>query len=433
MFTRLIKMILIVILLVMLCIALQQSITSIEAKTVKIASYNVENLFDLANNGTEYSAYIPNTGSGWTKDIAHSKYTNIAQVIKDLKADVVALQEVESKKALITLRNRLKDIGAYYPYYEIAESAPTPVKCAVLSTFKIVEREEIEIDTNVARNILKITLDIDGNGLILFINHWKSKRYPESMRIADATALKKALEKLQEDVDFILIGDFNANYNEYETFLNTDRLNDTNGITGINHILKTINNAALVNETLLTKQAANEYLYNLWCEVDETRRWSYTFSGEKESPDNIIVSKALYDTTGISYRDNSFDTFQPDYLFNGTMIYRWQITERGKGRHLGKGYSDHLPIYAYFTTEPFRFINNDNPESLEPEKKEPAPKLLDLNTASKEELMSINGIGPVLSSRIIDGRPYKTVDDLLNIKGIGPTRLKQFRSSFFVK
>ncbi|OQX90680.1 MAG: hypothetical protein B6D58_09750 [candidate division Zixibacteria bacterium 4484_95] len=38
--------------------------------------------------------------------------------------------------------------------------------------------------------------------------------------------------------------------------------------------------------------------------------------------------------------------------------------------------------------------------------------LLDLNTATKKELQSIKGIGPILAKRIIAGRPYKTVDDL---------------------
>ena len=54
--------------------------------------------------------------------------------------------------------------------------------------------------------------------------------------------------------------------------------------------------------------------------------------------------------------------------------------------------------------------------------------LLDLNTASQEELISINGIGPILAERIIAGRPYRTVDDLLKVKGIGPKKLEKIRA-----
>ena len=423
------KTIIISILFISLC-----CITSIEAKTFKVATYNLENLFDLTRDGTEYQEYIPNTGYGWTKDIANIKYTNIARVIKDLGGDVVALQEVESKKALIALLHKLKDFGVDYPYLEIAELKATPVKCAVLSKFPIAEKEEIQVYNKIARNILKITLDIDGNRLILFINHWKSKRGPESMRIAYAKKLKREIGKLKEDVDFILIGDFNSNYNEYKTFRNSGRLNDTDGITGINHILRTIKDFQMVNEKTLTKQDANDYLYNLWLEVSKRRRWSYNFFGKKGSPDNIIVSKGLYDNKGISYSDNSFNKFQANYLFKKKAVYRWQRAKRGSGRHLGKGYSDHLPIFAYFSTEPFLFKNSNTVSNdIAPFKlnKTTSPQaLLNPNTAGKEELMSINGIGPVLSARIIAGRPYKTVDDLLKVKGIGQKKLEHIRPYF---
>ncbi len=53
--------------------------------------------------------------------------------------------------------------------------------------------------------------------------------------------------------------------------------------------------------------------------------------------------------------------------------------------------------------------------------------LFDLNTVSKEKLMFINGIGPVLAERIIAGRPYITVDDLLKVKGIASKRLEKIR------
>jgi len=57
---------------------------------------------------------------------------------------------------------------------------------------------------------------------------------------------------------------------------------------------------------------------------------------------------------------------------------------------------------------------------------------LDLNTATERELQSIRGIGPVLAERIIAGRPYKTVDDLLKVKGIGPKKLEKIRPYFMV-
>ncbi|MBI5205759.1 MAG: helix-hairpin-helix domain-containing protein [Nitrospirae bacterium] len=66
-------------------------------------------------------------------------------------------------------------------------------------------------------------------------------------------------------------------------------------------------------------------------------------------------------------------------------------------------------------------------------KKTQSPKsMLDLNTASKKELQSIKGIGPILAERIIAGRPYRTVDDLLKVKGISPKKFETIRPYFFV-
>jgi competence ComEA-like helix-hairpin-helix protein len=58
--------------------------------------------------------------------------------------------------------------------------------------------------------------------------------------------------------------------------------------------------------------------------------------------------------------------------------------------------------------------------------------LVNPNTASEKELQSIKGIGPVLAKRIIAGRPYRTVDDLLKVKGIGPKKLETIRPYFVV-
>ena len=43
-----------------------------------------------------------------------------------------------------------------------------------------------------------------------------------------------------------------------------------------------------------------------------------------------------------------------------------------------------------------------------------AGALLRLNTASREELMNVNGIGPVLADRIIEGRPFLTAQQVID-------------------
>ena len=47
-----------------------------------------------------------------------------------------------------------------------------------------------------------------------------------------------------------------------------------------------------------------------------------------------------------------------------------------------------------------------------------------MNTASSEQLQKIPGIGAVLADRIIAGRPYSSVQELRNVRGIGPKKLE---------
>jgi len=46
----------------------------------------------------------------------------------------------------------------------------------------------------------------------------------------------------------------------------------------------------------------------------------------------------------------------------------------------------------------------------------PAKKKLDINSATKKELMELPGIGDALSQKIIDGRPYKAKNELTQKK-----------------
>jgi len=57
---------------------------------------------------------------------------------------------------------------------------------------------------------------------------------------------------------------------------------------------------------------------------------------------------------------------------------------------------------------------------------------LDLNRATREDLEALPGIGPVLAGRILDYRqthgPFRHIDDLEHVSGIGPKKLAQVKS-----
>jgi len=53
--------------------------------------------------------------------------------------------------------------------------------------------------------------------------------------------------------------------------------------------------------------------------------------------------------------------------------------------------------------------------------------MVEINTASLTQLDTLTGIGQTYAQRIVDGRPYSSVDDLLRVKGIGPKTLQKIK------
>lgn len=64
-------------------------------------------------------------------------------------------------------------------------------------------------------------------------------------------------------------------------------------------------------------------------------------------------------------------------------------------------------------------------------KKQPPPALIDLNAATVEELQELPSVGPQMAKAIVDFRqksgPFRSVEDLLAIKGITKQRLEKIR------
>jgi len=87
----------------------------------------------------------------------------------------------------------------------------------------------------------------------------------------------------------------------------------------------------------------------------------------------------------------------------------------------------HLPARFFLCLLVLAFCSS--PAALA--KKKPPAHPININTAGATDLQQVPGIGPSTAQKILDTRKsygsFKSVDDLLAIKGIGPKKLEKMR------
>lgn len=318
---------------------------------IKIASYNVQNLFDAKTQGTEYDEYIVGKHN-WSKKMSALKVDRTAEVICDLNADIIGLQEIENSYILAELLKRLKRVGCEYKYSAISHKKGSAIQVALLSRFRIKKSKDLEVSyAPKVRNILRVDLEIDSKPLTIFVNHWKSKSRNgyESKRIKYAKRLEKEILSMPKDREYIILGDLNSNYDAHLSL--SKKLDDTNGKRAISHTLKTLYNNTLIDKKKIKESSWGSH-YNTWQELPYKDRWSHKFYGNRSTLDHILLPSFMFNNSGINYVDNSFKVFKSSNLFTKKgYINAWKIKS---GKHIGKGYSDHLPIYAYFDFKPYK-------------------------------------------------------------------------------
>ncbi|MBD3344002.1 MAG: hypothetical protein GF401_02955 [Chitinivibrionales bacterium] len=342
--------------------------------TITVTAYNVENLFDITLNGSEYDEYVPGNNN-WTHTTFATKLNNIASVIAEISPHILILTEIENRSALDHLIDKLKAKDCHYRHSIIGDKPnPTTTCPAILSRYPIVSNRMFgtaKTEGYFSRNILEADILCGTDTLKIFANHWPSKRHPESRRIAAAKIIAQRIQELPSSCDYIIAGDLNENYNEYESFRNT-RHDDTRGKTALQHILATAESTPdrfpdYLTEQELREKTSHAFHYDLWFEIPAHRRMSNTYRGIPQTPDHFLLPRALYDSYGISYCDNSFSPF----TWNGRLLrdgvpWRWQKQYRDRNAyHLGVGFSDHLPISAQFYCGPFRFKKDASPKMSE--------------------------------------------------------------------
>ncbi|MEE2681540.1 MAG: endonuclease/exonuclease/phosphatase family protein [Planctomycetota bacterium] len=199
---------------------------------IRVASYNVLNYFDEVDD--------PALSGEWDdKDLASSpsQLQALADAIRALDADVLALQEVESREALVRFRDAyLPDLG-YDHVASIDAGYYRGVEQSVLSRIPITEATNwpgLSIDevkrsgpgfqplpekpvTEFQRSPLMVDLETeDGYRFTLLVVHLKSggksqayRREGEGLKLVE---LVKELEDQRPDRNIVVLGDFNAKY-----------------------------------------------------------------------------------------------------------------------------------------------------------------------------------------------------------------------------
>lgn len=149
------------------------------------------------------------------------------------------------------------------------------------------------------------------------------------------------------------------------------------------------------------------------------RVYAFVTSSEGEDLAGHLIDRGLARAFGV-YRES------PDGKHRD--IYRERLRDLElRASKLGKGVWTHTD-WEKLPRE--RELQRDEEAELglaTSSKKFTSPGVLDPNTAVREQLMSLPGVGEVMATRIIQGRPYKSLDDLKRVQGMGPATLAALR------
>ncbi len=329
-----------------------------EQKLFVIASYNVHNLFDDADNGLEYPEFSLGSGT-WNAELYRKRLENVGEALGCLGGgegsfpDILCLVEVEGLTVLEDLASGpLKK--ANYRWAACGGPDTSPIRCAILSRFPIVgvrsHRLEESSGFGPGRDILEAQLELGGEAapsrLSIFICHWKSRKEgeeaTESARRAAAGLLRARMTELaavSPEGLMMACGDFNESPDEFERSgrrYPTALMPDPGQAVDSRYDAldeEWFEGALLVasNTSAATAGRGRLALYSPWA---GQAGYSYVFRGEKERLDGFLLGPGFGDAKGLE-----FDSFlvgnDPKLLDSSGSPLGWTGSS---------GYSDHLPV-----------------------------------------------------------------------------------------
>lgn len=130
-------------------------------------------------------------------------------------------------------------------------------------------------------------------------------------------------------------------------------------------------------------------------------------------PVDARVGDALARAGGFTATANAALINQATKLQDGAQVYVPEISEAVTSQQPPAGVSGEAPTKA---------VANSNVANAG------GGAVVNLNTATVEQLDALPGIGPSKAAAIVANRPYATIDELDKVPGIGPSTIDQLRA-----
>ncbi len=318
------------------------------ANELKVAFYNIENLFDTINDpDINDLSYLPTSQVAWNTERYLTKLDNISRVIAAMDTldfpHLLGLSEVENKKVLQDLIKNKQLVGAGYEIVHYDGPDRRGIEVALLyrsQYFTPVFSQSIEVDregigrTN-PRDILYVKGILTNQDTIhLFVNHWSSRWGGASetayLRNHTARFLRKAIDSLftvNSRNNIIVMGDFNDNPDDesLSLYLNAKSIEDE------------IQPAALYNPAM-----------NLYLEGEGT---SY-YNNNWDFFDQIIISGNLINPVNGGWIASRIEVVKkPWMLYHPPKGGEPRPNRTSSTRSYFGGYSDHLPVMMRFSSQ----------------------------------------------------------------------------------
>lgn len=317
--------------------------STMTTKEAVIAFYNVENLFDTLDNPNTFDDdFTPEGKLKWETTRYHKKLNDLAKVISSIDSTglplVIGFCEVENKKVVEDLisTSSLKKGKYKIVHQESPDARGIDVALVYQENFmKIVSSDIIrinipELDNFKTRDILYVNGIADNDDTLhFFINHWSSRRGGKKESEFKRVFIAK---KLRERVDQIFAKNINAK------IIIMGDMNDEPVDNSILSALKATGNRTPADKT---------ELYNLMFDKKQNGKGTYSYKGNWNMLDNIIVSQGLLSAkSGCMTGFESSGIFSPKWIqYDNPRIGSFTPNRTYGGPNYYGGYSDHFPVY----------------------------------------------------------------------------------------